>query len=60
MTEILKSKFIKRCAEVIAMADNSVRIIMMKSYAKQLGLSQSDLKSLVQPYVNLNKDKKHN
>ena len=58
MTEILKSKFIKRCAEVIAMADNSVRIIMMKSYAKQLGgLSQSDLKSLVQPYVNLNKDK---
>lgn len=56
-TEIQKAKYIKRCAEVIAHADSSVQVVMMKEYAKFLTITQADLKKLVQPYVNLNKDK---
>ena len=56
-TESVKAKYVKRCAEVIANAETSVRIIMMKEYAKKLKIAQTDLKAIVTPYVNLNKDK---
>jgi energy-coupling factor transporter ATP-binding protein EcfA2 len=56
-TETQKAKYIKRCAEIIANADSSVQVVMMKDYAKYLTITQSDLKKLVQPYVNQNKDK---
>ena len=57
ITENIKAEYIDRCAKVISFAENTVRTVMMKSYAKNLGLSATDLEKVVKPYLQKRNDK---
>lgn len=57
VTENTKAEYIDRCAVVISFAENTVRTVMMKSYAKNLGLTATDLEKIVKPYVQKRNDK---
>lgn len=56
-TENDRAVFIDRCAEMISAADITLRTVVMKGYAKDLGLTQADLKAIVQPYLEKKKDR---
>ncbi len=57
VTENDRANYIDRCAEMIAFADTTLRTVVMKGYAKDLGLTQADLKAIVQPYLEKKKDR---
>ncbi|HLP03830.1 MAG TPA: toprim domain-containing protein, partial [Paludibacter sp.] len=56
-TETQKASYIKKCAEIISCADVTVRTVSSKSWASVLKITQANLKEVVQPLLNLKKDK---
>lgn len=56
-TEQIKAQYVDRCAEIISYADNTVRTVMLKSYASALNISQTDLKNIIKPYLEKRKDR---
>ena len=56
-TENQKAKYIRNCSEIISCADATVRTVSIKTWAIQLKIAQTDLKAIVQPLLNLKKDK---
>lgn len=53
----LRSEIINRCAEVISSADATIRVVMMDSYAKTLGLKATALEKVLKPFLAKKKDK---
>ncbi len=53
-----KSVVAKRCAEVIAYADDSVRIVNFSKWQKALGLGKAALEKLIAPYLEKRKGAK--
>ena len=46
-----RSSYIEHCAEIIAQADDSVRIINLKVFHQALGLTKAALQELMRPYL---------
>lgn len=57
ITDKVRGVYIDRCADMIAYAENTVRTVMIKTWAAQLGLgSVSQLKDVLKPYLEKRKD----
>lgn len=57
LTETEKTHIFNNCAEVISFTDVTARTVSMKTWAKRLDISGSDLKAIVLPFLNRRKDK---
>lgn len=57
LTESEKTRIFNNCGDVISCTDVTARTVSMKTWAKRLDISASDLKAIVLPFLNRKKDK---
>ena len=50
-----RTEYIKRCAQLISLAEDSVRIVNFAYYQQQLGLTKTQLTDILKPFLELRK-----